>query len=309
MATVLITGGTGLVGTALTKHLIGKGYQVIILSRKENQNSPNASITFAHWDVEKQIIDNKAIAKADYIIHLAGAGVADKRWTEKRKKEIVESRTLSSALIVNALSETPNNVKAVISASATGWYGEDQKRLRGIKGFTEDAPADSDFLGETCRLWEESISPVERLGKRLVILRTGIVLSNEGGALKEFKKPIKFGIASILGNGKQVVSWIHIDDLCRLYIFAIEKDISGIYNAVAPTPVTNSTLILKLSAKLKGTFAVPMYVPKFVIKLMLGEMSNEVLKSVTVSCDKIRSQGFTFYHPSLSSALDELTAK
>lgn len=309
MDTVMITGGTGMVGTALTKHLIDKGYQVIILSRKENQASANPAITFAHWDVEKQTIDSNAVAKADYIIHLAGAGVADKRWSEKRKKEIVESRTQSSALIVKALSETGNNVKAVVSASATGWYGADEKRFRGKKGFTEDAPADSEFLGKTCKLWEESISPVGRLGKRLVKLRTGIVLSNAGGALKEFKKPIKFGVASILGNGKQVVSWIHIEDLCRLFIFALENNISGVYNAVAPTPVTNGNLVLKLAAKLKGSFFVPMYVPGFLIRLIFGEMSIEVLKSVTVSSDKIRNEGFTFLYPSIEAALSQLTSE
>ena len=305
----MITGGTGLVGTALTKHLVDKGYQVIILSRNEDQTSSSSSVTFARWDVEKQTIDNNAIAKADYIIHLAGAGVADKRWSEKRKKEIVESRTQSSALLVKALSETANNVKAVISASATGWYGADEKRFRGKKGFTEDAPADGEFLGETCRLWEESISPIGRLGKRLVKLRTGIVLSNDGGALHEFKKPVKFGVASILGNGKQVVSWIHIDDLCRLYIYSIEHEISGVYNAAAPTPVTNGNLVMRLAAKLKGSFFVPMYVPGFLIRLIFGEMSIEVLKSVTVSSDKIRNEGFTFLYPSIAAALDQLTSE
>jgi hypothetical protein len=200
-------------------------------------------------------------------------------------------------------------VKAVISASATGWYGADEKKFRGKKGFTEDAAADTEFLGETCKQWEESISPVERLGKRLVKLRTGIVLSNDGGALKEFKKPIKAGVAAVLGNGKQLVSWIHIDDLCRLFIYAMEKEIKGVYNAVAPGPVTNKELMLKLASKMRGSFFIPLHVPAFVIRLLFGEMSIEVLKSVTVSSEKVREAGFTFLYPSIEVALNDLTSK
>jgi uncharacterized protein (TIGR01777 family) len=309
MQTVLITGGTGLVGTALTKHLVDKGYHIIILSRSGNKKSENPSVSYAQWNVEKQTIDEDAVRKADYIIHLAGAAVADKRWSEKRKKEIVQSRTLSGALLVKGLAEIPNNVKAVISASATGWYGADEKKFRGKKGFTEDAAADTEFLGETCRQWEESISPVERLGKRLVKLRTGIVLSNDGGALKEFKKPVKAGVAAVLGNGKQVVSWIHIDDLCRLFLYVIEKDVRGVYNAVAPNPVTNKELMLKLATKMRGNFFIPLHVPAFIIKLLFGGMSIEVLKSVTVSSEKVREAGFTFLYPSLDVALNQLTTR
>jgi uncharacterized protein (TIGR01777 family) len=184
------------------------------------------------------------IASADYIIHLAGANVAEKRWTDKRKKEIVESRTQSGALLVTSLQQIPNKVKAVISASAMGWYGPDTTQSR-QHGFKEDAPPANDFLGNTCKLWEESIKPVETLGKRLVVFRFGIVLSNGGGALQEFKKPLKFGIAAIIGNGKQIISWIHIDDLCRLLLFALEhENISGVYNAVAPQTISNKAIYL-----------------------------------------------------------------
>lgn len=308
MSTVLITGGTGMVGAALTNALINKGYQVIILSRKST-NTGISIVSYAQWNPDQKTIDLDAIKKADYIIHLAGAGIADKRWTAKRKQEIKESRTLSSELLVKVLAETPNNVKAVISASATGWYGADEKQLRGKKGFTEDAPAYADFLGDTCRLWEESISPVEGLGKRLVKLRTGIVLSNKGGALQEFKKPAKAGVAAVLGNGKQVISWIHIDDLCRLYLYAIENEISGVFNAVAPSPVTNKELMLLLTAKLKGNFYLPVHVPAFLLRLLFGEVSIEVLKSVTVNSQKIRDTGFTFLYPSITVALDKLAAE
>ncbi|WP_018617534.1 TIGR01777 family oxidoreductase [Segetibacter koreensis] len=306
MSTILITGGTGLIGSALTDMLTAKGHKVIILTRTEKTSKSN-NITFATWDVKSQKIDESAISSADYIVHLAGAGVADKRWTSDRKKEIVESRTQSGALLVKALQQVPNKVKAVICASAIGWYGKDENRSPKKKAFTEDMRADKEFLGETCRLWEESVEPIKEVGKRLVKLRIGIVLSNEGGALPEFKKPVKFGIAGVLGSGKQVVSWIHIEDLCRTFIYAIENEnLEGVYNAVAPTPVTNKELTLLLAQKMKGRFFVHLHVPVFVLKVLLGELSVEVLKSATVSSEKIRSAGFTFLYPSIESALDNL---
>ncbi len=307
MASIVITGGTGLVGSALTPLLVAKGHEVTILSRKQH-SSNDPSVRYASWDVVAQSIDSEAIARADYIVHLAGAGVAEKRWTAKRKREILESRTKGSSLIVKALKETPNTVKAVISASGIGWYGSDARRKLSNKPFTEIAPPDEGFLGETCRLWEESISPVMALGKRLVILRTGIALSNENGALPEFEKPFKFGIAAVLGSGKQVVSWIHIDDLCRLYMYAIDHaELSGVYNAVAPAPATNKELTIELAERIRGRFYVPVHVPAFLLQMVLGGMSEEVLKSATVSAEKIRSAGFQFLYPSLNAALDELT--
>jgi uncharacterized protein (TIGR01777 family) len=305
MATILISGGTGLVGTALTSLLTQKGYDVIILSRSARKSSvPN--VTYATWDIDKPVIDKTAISKADYIVHLAGAGVADKRWSDKRKQEIVDSRTKSSALLANALRETPNNVKAVVSSSAIGFYGADKKNK--TRSFTEDMPADTSFLGDTCKQWEQSIQAVKEHGKRLVILRTGIVLSNEGGALPEFEKPLRFGIAALLGGGKQMISWIHIDDLCRLYLYAIENaQMEGVFNAVAPNPVTNKELTLELAQRIRGRFYVPVHVPAFALKIALGEMSTEVLKSATVSAHKISGKGFQFLYPSINAALDSLT--
>ena len=225
MPTILITGGTGLIGTALRQLLTENGYRVIILSRNPQPKdrptqvagSPadTASVTTCHWDPSTGAIDPDAIRLADHIIHLAGAGVADARWTKKRKQEILESRINGCATLVKALREIPNNIKTVISSSAIGWYGPDPI-IPNPQPFEEPAPAYTDFLGETCRRWEEAIAPVTALGKRLVIIRTGIVLSSKGGAMKEFIKPIRLGVAAILGDGRQAISWIHIDDLCRL---------------------------------------------------------------------------------------------
>jgi len=306
--TILITGGTGLIGKAITKALLERNYEVLILTRDPEKIKPSAQrVNYAKWDISNQFIDVAALAKADYIIHLAGTNVGEKRWTGKRKKEIVDSRVKSGELLVKALSKNQNKIKAVISASAIGWYGPD--KFLEHESFSETDPAGSDFLGQTCVQWEQSIEPVVQLNKRLVKLRTGIVVSNEGGAYPEFKKSLQFGIAAILGSGKQVISWIHIDDLVRTYIYAIENEkLNGVYNAVAPRPVTNKQLTLELARTIKKSFFIPVYVPSFVLKIVLGEMSIEVLKSATVSCKKIQNERFTFLYPSIESAIRHLSA-
>jgi uncharacterized protein (TIGR01777 family) len=305
MQTVLITGGTGLVGKALGEIFTENGYQVIILSRqlpagKEQLLSSNLS--FALWNVKNGEIDITALQKADFIIHLAGAGVMEKKWTANYRNEIVSSRVESAKLITAFLKNTDNKVKAVISASAIGWYKP------GNAIHTEEEAADESFLGTTCRLWEESIDAVTVSGKRLVKLRIGIVLSNKGGALKEFMSPLKFGIAAILGNGKQMISWIHINDLCRMFLFAVENEqLNGVYNAVAPQPVTNKTLTLTLAKKMKLLFYLPFYVPSFILKIMLGGRSIEILKSSAVSCKKIIESGFAFKYPDINKTIEDLT--
>ena len=303
MSIILITGGTGLIGTALGRALLERGHEVIILTMGEKKPNPGLKLRYAHWDIDKQLIDMEAVSEPDYIIHLAGAGVADKRWTRKRKQEIVDSRVNSSKLLVDSLQSIPNKVKGVISASAIGWYGPDNPGQPGNRGFSETAAAAKGFLGQTCKKWEESIDPVTKLGKRLVKLRTGIVFSKEGGALKEFVRPMKFGVAAILGTGKQVISWIHIDDLVKMYIAAVEDEkMNGVYNAVAPEPVSNKELTLEL-AKSRKRFYIPVHVPSFMLKLLLGEMSIEVLKSATVSSARIRGTGFGFTYPTVASIL------
>lgn len=308
MATILITGGTGLIGRALTKELTEQGENIIILTRNKKNNAGNRQIRYATWNVAEGKIELQAIQQADYIVHLAGANVGEGRWTEKRKKEIVESRTQSAGLLVKALNEIPNKVKAVVSASAIGWYGPDPV-VPNPRPFTETDPADNAFLGATCRQWEESIEPVAALGKRLVKLRLGIVLSEEGGAYAEFKKPLQLGAATILGSGKQVVSWIHVADAARLFLFALKNEkLSGTYNAVAPRPATNRHLIMAM-AKAKGGVAIPMKVPGFALKAMLGEMSIEVLKSATVSSRKMEEAGYQFLFPTIEAACLNLHKK
>jgi uncharacterized protein (TIGR01777 family) len=248
------------------------------------------------------MIDQQAIAKADHVVHLAGEGVAKKRWTKKRKEQIRLSRTQSSELLFSCLSAQPNKVKSIISASAIGWYGPDQGKV-----FTEEDPSANDFLGQTCKAWEESIDKVQSLGKRLVKLRLGIALSNEGGALAEFKKPARFGVAAVLGSGHQVTSWIHIDDLCRAFIHAIETaSMEGVYNLVAPQPATNKELTLLIANAMNGHFFIPFKVPAFLLKLIMGEMSVEVLKSTTVDSGKLQRTGFNFIYTNVHSAIKHL---
>jgi uncharacterized protein (TIGR01777 family) len=304
MQTVLITGGTGMIGQALAKQLIANGYEVIVLSRNPKRSS-RQHLSYAKWDVEKEEIDVDALVKANIIVHLAGEGLADKRWTVKRKQAIVDSRVQSGDLLVKALSENKHQVKTFIAASAIGWYGPDTaKSLE--DGFVETDAADDSYLGNTCKLWEQSTAAIGGMSIRLVRLRIGIVFNKKGGALAEFLKPAKFALATILGNGKQIISWIHHQDLCKMIQYAIETPaVQGVYNAVAPNPVTNKKLVLTIA---KNTYPIyfPAFVPAFLLKIMLGEMSIEVLKSTKVSAQKIQDAGFVFDYPNVEEAIIDL---
>ena len=304
MQTVLITGGTGMVGQGLTNYLIDRGYAVIVLTRSEKK-STRLQLSFAKWDIEKQYIDPVALQQADIIVHLAGESVATKRWTKKRKEEIIQSRVQSGALLVKALTEQTHKVKTVISASAIGWYGPDTTHSL-EKGFTETDPFDPSYLGTTCKQWEDSMQAIKQLCIRLVTFRIGIVFNKRGGALAEFLKPARFGLATVLGPGTQVVSWIHQQDLCKMIGYAVENiSLEGVYNAVSPQPVNNKDLVKAIAAKMHR-FYFTVSVPVFVLNIMLGEMSIEVLKSANVSSEKIQAAGFEFEYPTLDTALSQL---
>jgi hypothetical protein len=296
---VLITGGTGLIGSRLTELLLEKGYEVAYLSRRKSEGT---RVKAYLWDLEKGYVAEEAIGGADCIIHLAGAGVADERWTARRKKEILESRTQSSRLLYEGLQRVPNQVKTFLSASAIGIYGAD----RGDQLLTETSPPGSDFLAEVTKAWEGAVQPVAGLGIRTVLLRIGIVLSGKGGALAKMAQPVRLGAGSPLGSGKQWVSWIHVDDLCRLFMYALENPgVRGPYNAVAPEPATNEALTKQIAEVLGKPLFLP-NVPAFALRLAVGEMADAVLGSAKVSSQKVAQAGFTYQFPTLTPALQDL---
>ncbi|AIM37752.1 hypothetical protein KO02_14525 [Sphingobacterium sp. ML3W] len=299
METVIIAGGTGTIGKRLAELLIREGYRVIIFSRNPMLNQETNQMQHLHWDPDAKKINNNAIRQADYIINLAGASIADKRWSKKRRQELISSRVSSCKLIADALQQIPNEIKAVISTSAVGWYGEDKSDTH---AFTENEEQGTDFLSWTCKLWEDSIRPIELLHKRMVIFRLGVVFSQHGGALKELTKSFRYKVATHLGSGKQKMSWIHIDDVCQLYLTAIRNNnISGIYNAVSSEVLPQKTILSRLAKQKIGRFYLPVSVPAFAIKLVLGQMGKEVLlNSTTVSNQKILDTGFQFKYPLLN---------
>jgi uncharacterized protein (TIGR01777 family) len=296
---ILLTGGTGLIGRKLTDLLLNKGYQINHLSREPGTN-PEVN-TFV-WDVHKGQIDEHCIDGVDTIVHLAGANVSEGHWTDKRKKEIIESRTKSIGLIYKLLKSKPQHtVETVISASGTGYYGDQADTL-----LTENSAPGADFLANVCLQWEHAVDAGESLGLRLVKFRTGVVLDTEGGALPVLAKPIRFGLGAPVGNGKQWMPWIHIDDVTGMYLYAIENDdITGNYNMVAPNPATNRQLTAAIAKELHRPLWLPK-VPGFVLELALGEMSSMVLGGQKASAQKIEEAGFKFKYPTLTWALKEL---
>ncbi|GAB3009232.1 TIGR01777 family oxidoreductase [Niabella terrae] len=307
MERVLITGGTGLVGKALTKVLIAKGYEVLLFTRKP-PGVVQGPVRLIHWDPDTGTIDGEQLRKADHIIHLAGAGLADKRWTKARKKEIMGSRVNSGRLLAQTLAADFGNVKTFVSASGVAWYGADPK-IRYSEPFQEGAPPASDFLGRLCYEWEAALDPLRETTLRKVVLRTGVVLSNQGGILTALKRPVQLGFATLMGQGRQIMSWIHIDDLVHLYLQAIRKsNYSGVYNAVAPEPVSNRRFMTTLAEVLKGKFFTRMMVPSRLLRLALGELGGELLKSTTASSKKLTDNGFVFRYPDIQTALKQLLA-
>ncbi len=294
-----------MLGTALTKEVISKNYQVVVLTRKARKEQKG--IRYATWDPEADIIDEKAIAEADVVVHLAGANVGEGRWTAKRKKEIVDSRVKSGALITRSLETIPNNVNTVISASAIGYYGDDKNKKDNRPFIETDAPS-NEFLGQVVQQWESAISQVEGANRRVVIFRMGVLLSREGGAYPSFRRSVVGGITPVLGNGRQIISWLHIDDAVQAFIEAIENSIyNGVYNAVAPGAVSNRELMTSISKQRFGR-SVQVPVPAFMLKLLFGEMSVEVLKSAHVSPEKLLQTGFQFRYPGLTEAIRQLEA-
>lgn len=298
---ILITGASGLIGQRLTELLLEKGHSVAHLGR----NAKKGTVPSFTWNVEKQTIDLQALQGIDTIVHLAGAGIADKRWTEQRKREILDSRIESTQLLYNTLKHTNHTVKNFIAASAIGYYGFD------LKGelFTEQSAPGKDFLASVTRQWEESIDHLNALPLRVAKLRIGIVLSDKGGALVPMVTPVKFFAGSALASGKQMLSWVHIDDLCAMFIHLIENDhLQGAFNGTGPYAVSNEAFTLAIAKQLHRPLFLPK-VPAFALRLILGEMADLIIYGSDVSSKKIQESGFTFQHKTLEAALANLLHK
>lgn len=300
---VLITGATGLIGTELVSLLLKNGITINYLTTDEDKIQKEGKYNGFYWNPENGSIDDSCIDDVDVIVHLAGASVS-KRWTDSYKQEILESRILSTNLLCNLLKNKPNKVQQFISASAIGIYPDSQEKV-----YSEDnTEIDNSFLGNVVRKWEEAVDQIKRLDIKVAKIRTGIVLSGKGGALVEMAKPVRLGAGAPLGSGKQMQSWIHLHDLVCIYYFTIKNQLEGVYNAVAPYPVSNATMMGMIAKVLNKPYFLP-NVPKFLLEAVLGEMHIILITSQNVSAKKIISEGYQFKYLSLEKAIKSAIKK
>ncbi|UCA60883.1 TIGR01777 family oxidoreductase [Chryseobacterium rhizoplanae] len=297
---VLITGASGLIAKELAKKIENE-FEVRFLTRKKRQ------VNEYEWDITKGTIDESAFENISHIIHLAGANISEKRWTAERKKELISSRVDSAALLRNTLRKKEIKLKSFISASGINFYGT----ITTEKIYSETDPPGHDFLSEVVVLWERAADHFkeQNLAERVVKVRTAVVLSEKDGALKKMLPPIKYGIGSALGSGKQYMPWIHIEDICSIYEFALKNtSFHGAYNAVSPQHTTNSELTQKIAEVLKKPLFMP-NVPAFVLKILFGELANAILEGSRASSQKLQNAGFQFKFPDLYEALNSLLNK
>jgi uncharacterized protein len=304
MATILITGGTGLIGLGLAEMLKIQGHRLHLLSRNTKLVKPYDAVF--SWDVKSGSIDENAFDGVDVIVHLAGAGIADQRWTDERKAEILNSRVDPAKLILEILKHRNQTISAFVSGSAIGWYGAYSDSL--IHNETE--PAASDFMGETCRKWEYAADLFHGVAERIVKIRTGVVLDKNSGALPKMAQPVQWFVGSPLGSGKQQIPWIHWKDICTIFANAVSDNrYYGAINAIATENCTNKEFT-KVLAKVLHRPMLPIHVPSFVIKALFGEMAAVVLEGSKVSNHRIKQMGFAFKFSNLEEALkDILVAK
>ncbi len=295
---ILITGGTGLIGKKLTEMLLEKGHSVSILSRSKKKSD---KVQFYTWNIAKQEIEEEAIKQADVIVHLAGANVGEGRWTDKRKKEIIDSRISSGNLLFESVKKHNPSLKAFISSSAIGYYG----MVTTDKIFEESDSSGNDFLAKVCEEWEDSALQFNSINIRTAIVRTGVVLDKNEGALAKLLTPIKLGVGSALDSGKQAMPWIHLDDICGIYLYLIENEsLSGAFNGVAPSHENNKEFSKTVAEVLGKPFWFPS-VPAFALKLLMGEQAVIALEGSRISANKIIESGYNFKFPELKKALTD----
>ncbi len=297
MQKILITGGSGLIGVQLTKLLIKEGFEVAHLTREKNSL---CGVRTYLWDTRKNFIEDGALENTSYIIHLAGTNIGGGRWTEERKKSIVKSRTKTADFLLQKVKEKNIRLKAFLSASGTSYYG----MVTSDTIFTEEDTFGNDFAAQCVVEWEKSVDRFSEIC-RVVKLRTGIVLDKNGGALQKMYGPMQWGIGSALGTGKQWMPWIHIDDICKMYLFALKNEMAGVFNAVAPEHITNEQFIRTLAKVTRHRLIMPK-VPAFLLRWIFGEMAIIVLEGSRISGEKIQRQSFTFSYSELNNAVVSL---
>jgi uncharacterized protein len=292
MAIYLISGGTGTIGSSLKESLENEGNEVRVLSRSTNKKG------FYKWNIKESFIDERALQNVDHIVHLVGAGIADKRWSNKRKEELLESRTKSTQLLIDVVSEMETKPKSVVCASAIGYYG----MVTNSHIYSENDPADLGFIGDLVEKWETHTLQFKSLNIPTSIIRIGVVLSKRGGAVSKMIAP---PFMAPLGNGKQWVPWISVTDLVSVFKWCLKERKGDIYNGVASEHINNSELT-KALAKKHGKPYVNRGVPAFLLKLILGEMYQIVFEGSRVSSAKLKNQGFVFKHDTLKKAINDL---
>ena len=300
MSTILIAGGTGLIGQRLSEIFIEKGYEVILLSRKGNLSAAPKKYK---WDIPNHFIEEEAIQKADYVINLAGAGIADSRWTDQRKKEVIDSRLDSTRLLLEAFKKINKKPKMYIAASAIGFYGETKEEW-----IDENAKSGEGFLSKVCVLWEKATKDFEEWNVPTAIIRVGIVFSTKGGALQKMLPSYNFRLGTYFASGIQYYSWIHIEDICQIFVAVLENKWTGIFNGVAPKPTANKQLAKDIATALDKNSLI-ISVPKFALRLAMGEMADVVLVGSRVSSKKLENLGFQFQFPKLIPAVRDIVAR
>lgn len=301
METILICGGTGLVGSEMVNTYSSK-YKVNVLSRSKRPNMENVS--YFTWDIEAGTMDEEALAGVDYIINLTGAGIADARWTESRKKILIDSRVQSNRTLGKYISKSGHKIKSFTSASAVGFYGD-----RGAEVLTEDSTEGKGFMADCCVAWEESALALEPLVDKLCLLRIGIVLSTKDGALPKMLMTKNFGMLSYFGDGLQYYAWIHISDLVNIFETSlVDPNFSGIYNAVAPSPISNKQMMEEIKDKLDSS-ALIVPAPSFALRLAMGEMADVVLNSTRVVPTKLIDQHYPYLFTNVGDAVKDVVEK
>ncbi len=299
MENIVISGGTGLVGNHLIPVLLEEGFQVTVLSRSKEKKE--GDVQYVKWDPDNKELPDEVIANANHVINLAGANLGQKRWTESYKREIMNSRVLSTRLLVEKINELKPGLKTFVSASAINYYG-----LQREGTLTENDDPGNHFLSEVCVHWEEEANHLNLSGTKLVIPRISTILAKEDGALPQMARPITLGVGAPLGPGNQHTPWIHIRDLVKIFTEALKKDqIKGPVNAAAPESVTNKQMTQRIAKKLRKPLILP-NVPIFALKTAIGEFAEVLLTDLDISVEKLRKAGFEFDFPVMEKALDHL---